>query len=98
MAFVSVTNASTFGPDIGQANQSANRVFDVIDAPSEIDALLPYENPTNLKLDFRHKQLPVLGDIEFQGVWFSYPNRKNQWVLKNFSLVIKRNESVALVG
>jgi ABC-type multidrug transport system fused ATPase/permease subunit len=31
-------------------------------------------------------------------VWFRYPSRKTDWVLKGLNLKIKKNESVALVG
>lgn len=40
----------------------------------------------------------VKGKIEFKNVWFRYPTRKNQFVLKGLSLTINPNESVALVG
>lgn len=38
------------------------------------------------------------GEIEFQNVWFRYPTRKNDWVLKGLNLKILPNETVALVG
>ena len=31
-------------------------------------------------------------------MWFRYPTRKNDWVLKGLNLVIRPNEAVALVG
>lgn len=34
----------------------------------------------------------------FENVWFRYPNRKNDWVLRGLNLCIEPNESVALVG
>lgn len=39
-----------------------------------------------------------VGEIEFHNVWFRYPTRKNDWVLKGLNLKIKPNETVALVG
>lgn len=39
-----------------------------------------------------------IGEIEFNNVWFRYPTRKNDWVLKGLNLKIKPNETVALVG
>jgi ABC-type multidrug transport system fused ATPase/permease subunit len=39
-----------------------------------------------------------VGLIEFKNVWFRYPTRKNDWVLKGLNLTIKPNETVALVG
>jgi ATP-binding cassette subfamily B (MDR/TAP) protein 1 len=38
------------------------------------------------------------GNIEFENVWFRYPTRKNDWVLKGLNLVIAPQETVALVG
>ena len=38
------------------------------------------------------------GDIEFQDVWFRYPTRKNDWILKGLNMKVSRNETVALVG
>lgn len=38
------------------------------------------------------------GKIEFKNVWFRYPTRKDDFVLKGLTLTIEPNESVALVG
>ena len=38
------------------------------------------------------------GEIEFKDVWFRYPSRKNEWVLKGLTLKIQPRETVALVG
>lgn len=40
----------------------------------------------------------VKGKIEFKDVWFRYPTRKDDFVLKGLNLTINPNESVALVG
>lgn len=40
----------------------------------------------------------VKGKIEFKNVWFRYPTRKDEFVMKGLSLVINPNERVALVG
>jgi ABC-type multidrug transport system fused ATPase/permease subunit len=88
------------GPDFGKAEISARQVFDITDQPSPIDAIemddqnvadknVPKEGiiPTNIK-----------GKIEFVEVWFRYPSRKEDFVLKGLSLVIEPHETVALVG
>ena len=41
---------------------------------------------------------PFKGKIEFEDLWFRYPSRPDQWVLKNFNLTIFPKESVAIVG
>lgn len=38
------------------------------------------------------------GLIEFKNVWFRYPTRKEDFVLKGFSITINPCETVALVG
>ena len=35
------------------------------------------------------------GDIEFKDVWFRYPTRKNDWILRGLCLKIR---PIALVG
>ena len=37
------------------------------------------------------------GSIEFKNVYFRYPSR-NKYILRNFSLKIEPNQSVAIVG
>ena len=39
-----------------------------------------------------------MGEIEFHNVWFRYPTRRGDWVLKGLNLKILPNETVALVG
>lgn len=39
-----------------------------------------------------------MGKVEFRDVWFRYPTRKNEFVLRGLSMTINPNESVALVG
>ena len=40
----------------------------------------------------------MIGKIEFKNVWFRYPTRKNDWILKGLNLTINPNETIALVG
>ena len=40
----------------------------------------------------------VKGKIEFRNVWFRYPTRKDDFVLKGMNILINPDESVALVG
>jgi ABC-type multidrug transport system fused ATPase/permease subunit len=40
----------------------------------------------------------VEGRIEFQNVFFSYPTRKEQKVLNDFSAVFEAGKTTALVG
>lgn len=47
---------------------------------------------------FKINQKSITGKIEFKEVWFRYPTRKADWVLKGLNLTINPNETVALVG
>lgn len=58
--------------------------------------LTPANMPTKGGLTIPHHSLH--GDISFQNVTFTYPTRKNQKVLSNFSLELKGGSKVALVG
>ena len=63
-----------------------------MDVPSEINAMEAQVakrsvDPSSFK-----------GEIEFLDVWFRYPTRKNDWILKGLNLKILPNETVALVG
>ena len=40
----------------------------------------------------------LLGVIQFNDVWFRYPTRKNDWILRGLNLTINPNETIALVG
>ena len=65
-----------------------------MDIPSEINAL---EKIDSNKLVRVNKEC-FKCEIEFKDVWFRYPSRRNEWVLKNLSLKILPKETVALVG
>jgi ATP-binding cassette subfamily B (MDR/TAP) protein 1 len=40
----------------------------------------------------------VKGKIEFRDVWFRYPTRKTDFVLRGLNLTVEPGQSVALVG
>jgi ATP-binding cassette subfamily B (MDR/TAP) protein 1 len=63
-----------------------------MDLPSKINAM------KNCSESKKVDPKSFRGEIEFQNVWFRYPTRKNDWVLKGLNLKINPNETVALVG
>ena len=67
-------------------------IFDIIDEPSAID---PFQITPN---EIIATKQTLKGRIEFKNVWFRYPTRKDQWVLKGLSMKINPNECVGLVG
>ena len=70
-----------------QAMASAERVFDLLDAP--VDPALEPRTP-------RHAVTRLSGRIEFDRVSFAY--RDDDWVLRDVSLMVQPGEKIALVG
>ena len=52
------------------------------------------EDKTKKRLDIKD----VKGHIEFRNVWFRYPTRKTDFVLRGLSLKVEPGQSIALVG
>ena len=65
-----------------------------MDLPSEIDAVEIDQDATKRKISPDTLQ----GKIEFRNVWFRYPTRKEDFVLRGLNLKINPKETVALVG
>ena len=87
-------NSQAFGPDMGKAIGAAKRIFDIMDYPSQIDACAIDKDSSKIRLNPE----TVQGKIQFENVWFRYPTRKEDFVLRGLSITINPNESVALVG
>jgi len=87
-------NAAAFGPDMGKAKAASERVFGIIDFTSKIDARKTAEDPKLTKVNME----TFKGKVEFKDVWFRYPRRKEDFVLRGLNITILPNESVALVG
>lgn len=62
--------------------------------PSQIDALGIDEEDDKRRLTSEE----ITGKIEFKDVWFRYPTRKEDWVLRGLNLIINPRETIALVG
>ena len=65
-----------------------------MDYPSQIDAQATAVDTTKIKCDPNTFQ----GKVEFKDVWFRYPSRKEDFVLRGLNLCINPKETVALVG
>jgi ATP-binding cassette, subfamily B (MDR/TAP), member 1 len=87
-------NAASFGPDMEKAEVAAKKIFKVLEAPSKINAVEMDDQNTGKKVSLDE----IKGEIEFKDVWFRYPTRKEDFVLKGLNLKISPNEQVALVG
>lgn len=88
--------AAGFGPDMGKAEAAAKKIFKIIESPSVINAIKIDEDKTKKRINDPERE--ITGKIEFKDVWFRYPTRKQEFVLKGLNITINPNESVALVG
>ncbi|KAI8127489.1 Multidrug resistance protein like protein 49 [Lucilia cuprina] len=70
------------------ARGAGQNIFSIIDRKSKID-------PLDTKGDKPHE---VIGNIEFEQIYFRYPARPDVEVLKGLSLKIKPGQTVAFVG
>ena len=86
-------HASAFGPDLGKAEGAARRIYNIVDYPSQINALEEAQEKA-VKIDMG----TFRGKIEFKNVWFRYPTRPEDFVLKGLNVLIEPRQSVALVG
>lgn len=74
--------------DLSAARGAAQRVFEVIDTKSAIDVFRSYG-----------KRLSTLiGNVEFENVFFSYPQRPEAQILNGLNLKIPGGKTIALVG
>jgi len=80
---------------MGKANAAVASIFKIIEHPSEINAIAIDEDSSAKKILNTDE---IKGKIEFRDVWFRYPTRKQDFVLKGLQLTINPGEQVALVG
>ena len=90
----SAGTAAALGPDMGKSYVALNRIFKFIRTPSTINAVEMDDKNEGVRLDAN----TIKGLIEFKDVWFRYPTRKEDFVLRGMNIVINPGESVALVG
>jgi len=83
--------AQQYVGDYSKAKIAIDSIFQVLDAPSEI-------NPLSDENKFKTKADTIKGKIEFRNVCFSYPTRTETKVLKNISFVIEPGQNIAFTG
>lgn len=87
--------------ELQNAMASAKRVFDFLEY-SEMEDDPDYETEDNSNLEKQDalenetNENPVMGNLEFKNVCFSY--KKEQELIKNLNLSVKIGQSVAIVG
>ncbi|XP_062077804.1 putative multidrug resistance protein [Humulus lupulus] len=84
-----IADAGSMTSDISKGGSAIHSVLAILDRRSEIDP------ETKWGLDLKKK---IKGRVEFKNVFFSYPTRPDQMILKGLSLKIEAGRTVALVG
>jgi subfamily B ATP-binding cassette protein MsbA len=84
--FDPVRKVTTIYPKIQRANAAADRVFELIDSTTEFD------HDTD-----KPRLTPLSETIEFDHVWFTYPET-NRPALRDVCLTVRKGETIALVG
>ena len=86
--------SASSAPDMGRANASVDKVFGILNHESTIDAVADDTDVDKVRLDITN----IKGHIEFEDVWFRYPTRKEDFVLRGLTLKVEPGTSCALVG
>jgi len=76
------SQANQWGPDIGKGIKSALRIFQIMEKPTQINAI--DDIPGSIKCD----RESFAGKIEFRNVWFRYPTRLQEWIFRGLNLTI----------
>ena len=77
--------------DLKKAMNAFKSLYSILDIKNKISAFKEdNENKINLE--------KIKGKIEFRNVYFAYPTRPEQLVLKNVSFIINPGEKIGLVG
>ncbi|XP_015898197.2 putative multidrug resistance protein [Ziziphus jujuba] len=84
-----IAEAGSMTSDISKGSSAIQSVFAMLDRKTEIDP------DSKWGLDLKKR---VKGRIEFKNVFFSYPTRPDQMILRGLSLRIEAGRTVALVG
>ena len=77
--------------DSAKAKLSFKSVFETLETETKI---------SSFEIDNKEKISPneIKGKSEFKNVYFSYPTKPNQFVLKNVSFIINPGERIGIVG
>jgi len=84
--------AQQHAPAAGKGVEAASKIYNIIDEQSSIDPFQTNENEIIATKD------NFKGKIEFIDVWFRYPTRKDNWILKGLNMKINHNECIGFVG
>ncbi len=84
----SISGMGDLYAQINKTVGASERLFEILEEPAEIN----FEENKNIP------SIPVVGNITYENIHFSYPSRSDLPVLKGINLDIKAGEKIALVG
>lgn len=94
-----IAEAGSMTKDISRGSYAVSSVFAILDRNSEIH---PDDNNssdyTGRKQDGTRTTLMIKGRVELKNIFFAYPSRPDQMILKGLSLKIRAGTTVAVVG
>ncbi len=96
--FSFVLYTAFIGGSIAGLGNSYSSIASALGATDRVLDILERENEVEVKDNFQHNRIKIIGDISFENVRFSYPSRKELEVLKSININIKAGGKVALVG
>ncbi|KAE9592964.1 putative xenobiotic-transporting ATPase [Lupinus albus] len=84
-----IAEAGTMTSDMSKGNSAVGSVFSILDRNTEIDPETSWG---------ANKKRKIKGRVELKSVFFAYPTRPNQMILKGMCLKVEAGRQVALVG
>ena len=87
---ISIGQAFSYLKELTEAKIAAKKIYDIIDTKSKVDVFDKKEGCKTLS--------EMKGSIDFENVFFSYPQRAEQMILKGLNLNIPAGNTIALVG
>lgn len=84
--------AHFLGPNYSASKKAAERVYEILEYKTKIDAIAMNMNPMLKDAN------EMIGKIEFKNVWFRYPFEPDKFVLRGCSFVIEPSMDVCVIG
>lgn len=84
------------GSSLGGLSESYSVLQKTIGASERVNEILG--ETSEIKTSDEHLLAPVKGDVEFKGVHFSYPSRKDTKLFHDLSFNVNAGQKIALVG